>query len=102
MGIKVIKIQHYHPFNRRAANVKIHRPSSSASPIRKNKNKNHKSKNIKQILILSFDALRGRKSKSALTLLMVIVGSGLMIALNGMNAGQSNFIKKQMNMSTKN
>ena len=55
-------------------------------------------KNYKQIIILSFDALRERKARSALTILMVVVGGALMVALNGMSAGQSAFMNKQMNM----
>ena len=55
-------------------------------------------KNFKQIIILSFDALRERKARSALTILMVVVGGALMVALNGMSAGQSAFMNKQMNM----
>jgi putative ABC transport system permease protein len=62
-----------------------------------NKKKKKKSRNFKQIFILSFDALRERKARSALTILMVIVGSSLMVALNGMSAGQSNFLNKQIN-----
>lgn len=46
---------------------------------------------------MSFDALRERKARSALTVLMVVVGTALMVALNGMSAGQSNFINKQLN-----
>jgi|GEM_PF-3431778 len=55
-------------------------------------------KNYKQIIILSFDALRERKARSALTIVMVVVGGALMVALNGMSAGQSAFMNKQMNM----
>jgi putative ABC transport system permease protein len=55
-------------------------------------------KNYKQIIILLFDALRERKARSALTILMVVVGGVLMVALNGMSAGQSAFMNKQMNM----
>ncbi|HYT45072.1 MAG TPA: hypothetical protein VEP90_22285 [Methylomirabilota bacterium] len=44
---------------------------------------NNNNKNLKQILILSFDALKERKARSALTILMVIVGGGLMISING-------------------
>jgi putative ABC transport system permease protein len=64
--------------------------------IHKKKIKKH-TRNIKQIFILSFDALRERKARSALTILMVIVGSGLMVALNGMSAGQNAFVNKQLN-----
>jgi putative ABC transport system permease protein len=51
--------------------------------------------NIKEIFFLSFDALRERKARSALTIMMVVVGSSLMVALNGMTAGFSNFINYQ-------
>src|SRR5919197_520725 len=71
------------------------RKARSAS-YRRNKKKK-RSRNIKQIFILSFDALRERKARSALTILMVIVGSSLMVALNGMSVGQCNFINKQIN-----
>jgi putative ABC transport system permease protein len=46
--------------------------------------------------MLSFDALRERKARSALTILMVVVGGGLMIAINGMSAGQTAFVNKQL------
>jgi len=55
---------------------------------------NNNNKNLKQILILSFDALKERKARSALTILMVIVGGGLMIAIN--SAAQSAFVNKQL------
>ncbi len=51
--------------------------------------------NIAQIFSLSFDALRERKTRSALTVLMVVVGSSLMVALNGLGAGFGAFIDKQ-------
>ncbi len=50
---------------------------------------------IIQILSLSFDALRERKVRSALTVLMVVVGSALMTALNGLGAGFGAFIDQQ-------
>ena len=56
-----------------------------------------KNKNYKQILVLSIDALRERKLRSALTILMVIAGAALMVALNGMSAGNTAFINKQIN-----
>jgi len=67
-----------------------------ASRIDKNRNLQNR-KNIKQIFILSFDALKDRKARSALTILMVVVGSALMVALNSMSAGQAAFLNKQMN-----
>ena len=51
--------------------------------------------NAIQIFSLSFDALRERKVRSALTILMVIVGSALMTALNGLGAGFGAFIDHQ-------
>ncbi|MCZ6724817.1 MAG: ABC transporter permease [Thaumarchaeota archaeon] len=50
---------------------------------------------IRDIGLLSFGALRDRKVRSILTILMVAVGSGLMIALNGMGAGFNVFIEEQ-------
>ncbi len=50
---------------------------------------------IRDIGLLSFGALRDRKVRSILTIIMVAVGSGLMIALNGMGAGFNVFIEEQ-------
>src|SRR6476469_6916277 len=72
--------------------------NKSASSARTNWKSASRRKNYKQIFILSFDALRERKARSALTILMVVVGGALMVALNGMSAGQSAFMNKQMNM----
>jgi putative ABC transport system permease protein len=47
--------------------------------------------------MLASDALTERKTRSALTVLMVLVGGGLMVALNAMSAGNSAFINKQLN-----
>src|SRR5919201_3773394 len=52
---------------------------------------------IKEIFYLSFSALWDRKARSALTIVMVIVGSALMVALNGISAGQNAFVNKQLN-----
>ena len=61
-------------------------------------NKKHKHhKNYKQIIILSFDAIRERKLRSTLTILMVVAGGALMVALNGMSAGNTAFITNQLN-----
>ena len=51
--------------------------------------------NIVEIFSLSFDALKERKARTALTVLMVVVGSALMIALNGLGAGFGAFINHQ-------
>jgi putative ABC transport system permease protein len=51
--------------------------------------------NVLQVFSLSFDALKERKVRSALTVLMVVVGSALMTALNGLGAGFGAFIDDQ-------
>lgn len=51
--------------------------------------------NFKQIFILSFDAIKERKVKSILTIIMVMVGSSLMVAVGGIGAGFSEFFNKQ-------
>ena len=53
--------------------------------------------NPKETFALSFSALNERKVRTFLTVLMVVVGSSLMIVLNGMSAGQSQFIDNQLN-----
>jgi putative ABC transport system permease protein len=72
------------------------RSRSTALIVHKKKQK-HTSRNLKQIFILSKDALTERKTRSALTILMVLVGGGLMVALNAMSAGNTAFINKQLN-----
>ncbi len=52
---------------------------------------------FKEILRLARDALWERKMRSILTIVMVMVGSGLMIALDGLSAGQSAFVQQQLN-----
>jgi putative ABC transport system permease protein len=68
--------------------------SSAATTSRMVKKK--KNTNLKQIFILSIDALRERKGRSVLTILMVVVGGALMIAINGMSAGSAVFMSKQI------
>jgi putative ABC transport system permease protein len=104
MGIKEInrdrKSSEVDSNNHDKAAVTRTRVRSQVPTLRIGKNGNgtrQDRKNIKQIFILSFDALRDRKARSALTILMVVVGSALMIALNGMSAGQAAFLNKQMN-----
>ncbi|HYA84226.1 MAG TPA: hypothetical protein VEH06_12370 [Candidatus Bathyarchaeia archaeon] len=58
------------------------------------KHKNHK--NLKQIIILSFDAIKERRGRSTLTVLMVVAGCTLIVALNAMSAGNIAFISKQL------
>ena len=45
--------------------------------------------NFKQIISLSYDALREKKGRSALTILMIVVGAALLVAVNGMSAGSA-------------
>ena len=52
---------------------------------------------ISEIFKLSLEAMKERKARSALTIIMVLVGCSLMIALNGISTGQSEFVKKQLN-----
>jgi putative ABC transport system permease protein len=54
--------------------------------------------NISEIFLLSFGALRERKVRSILTILMVLVGSSLMVALNGLSAGFGKFIDQSFSM----
>lgn len=56
---------------------------------------------IDEIYAVSFEALRDRKVRSALTILMVVVGATLMVALNGLTAGFGAFIERQFsNLAT--
>jgi hypothetical protein len=50
---------------------------------------------FKQIFAMSFDAIKERKIKSILTILMVMVGSSLMVAVSGIGSGFSEFFNKQ-------
>ena len=51
--------------------------------------------NFKQIFILSFNAIKERKVRSILTILMVMAGSTLLVAVNGFSAGFTEFFNKQ-------
>ncbi len=46
---------------------------------------------------LSFDALVDRKVRTVLTVLMLVLGSSLVVVLNGLSAGQSAFLEAQFN-----
>jgi putative ABC transport system permease protein len=54
--------------------------------------------NLQEVFLLSFDALKERKVRSILTILMVVVGSSLMVALNGLGAGFGKFIDESFSM----
>lgn len=51
----------------------------------------------REIFVLSFDALRERKVRSILTILMVMAGSSLLVAVNGFGAGFTEFFNNQFN-----
>lgn len=53
--------------------------------------------NPKEVFLLSVDALNERKVRTILTVLMVVVGSSLMIVLNGLSAGQLALTQEQLN-----
>ena len=53
--------------------------------------------NIKEIFILSFESIWDRKVRSILTILMVMVGSALLVAVNGISAGFRESFNKQFN-----
>ncbi|MGA9149082.1 MAG: ABC transporter permease, partial [Candidatus Nitrosopolaris sp.] len=80
--------------NRLPLQNKVLGNNKSVSTIRRREKKKHR--NLKQIFVLSLDALRERKGRSALTMLMVVVGGALMVAINGMSAGSAVFMNKQL------
>ena len=51
--------------------------------------------NIKEIFALALSAIRERKVRSALTILMVLVGSSLLVAVSAFGAGFTDFFNKQ-------
>lgn len=51
---------------------------------------------LNETIVLSCNALSDRKVRTILTVLMVVVGSSLIVILNGLSAGQSEFIKNQL------
>ena len=53
--------------------------------------------NPRDLLSLSFEALIDRKVRTILTILMVVLGSSLVVVLNGLSAGQAAFLEKQFN-----
>lgn len=56
-----------------------------------------KKMNPKDLFLLSFEALVDRKVRTLLTILMVVLGSSLVVVLNGLSAGQAAFLEKQFN-----
>jgi putative ABC transport system permease protein len=51
--------------------------------------------NIREIFMLSFESIWERKVRSILTILMVMVGSALLVAVNGIGAGFTESFNKQ-------
>ena len=50
---------------------------------------------IKEVFLFAFEALRDRKVRSILTILMVMVGSSLLVAVSGLSEGFTFFFNKQ-------
>lgn len=50
---------------------------------------------IREIFILSFQALKERKIRSLLTIVMVMAGTSLLVAVNGVGSGFTEFFNKQ-------
>ncbi|MEM1525337.1 MAG: ABC transporter permease, partial [Nitrososphaerales archaeon] len=53
---------------------------------------------ISESFQLAISALRERRLRSSLTILMIVIGVSLMSSLNGINAGFSEFIDKQLSV----
>ena len=51
---------------------------------------------VLDLLGLSFGALKERKLRSGLTVLMVVIGVSLMTSINGLGAGMNNYISDQL------
>src|SRR5512143_2681783 len=51
--------------------------------------------NFIQLIRLSFEALKERRVRTGLTVLMVIMGASLLVALNGTGNGFTNFVDSQ-------
>lgn len=58
--------------------------------------------NLLAITSFAFNALKDRKVRSGLTILMVVIGASLMVSLNGMSAGMNVFIENQFSKFTPN
>jgi putative ABC transport system permease protein len=56
-----------------------------------------KKMNPRDLFLLSFEALVDRKVRTLLTILMVVLGSSLVVVLNGLSAGQAAFLEQQFN-----
>jgi putative ABC transport system permease protein len=80
----------------RRQNQVLRKGRSSAVPTTRRMVKKKKNRNLKQIFVLSVDSLRERKVRSALTILMVVVGGALMVAINAISAGSAAFMDKQI------
>ena len=52
--------------------------------------------NPSDIFSLAYDALVDRKVRTILTVLMVVLGASLVVVINGLSAGQSDFLQKQL------
>ena len=50
---------------------------------------------VKEVFVLAFQALKERKIRSLLTIVMVMAGTSLLVAVNGVGAGFTEFFNKQ-------
>jgi putative ABC transport system permease protein len=50
---------------------------------------------VREVAQLAFDALKERKTRSILTIVMVVVGSSLMVSLSGLSGGFAQFTEQQ-------
>jgi len=52
--------------------------------------------NAFELIDMSFGALKERKLRSGLTILMVVIGAGLMTSVNGLGGGMNNYLSEQL------
>jgi len=58
--------------------------------------------NVIESLALSFEALKDRRLRSSLTILMVVVGGGLLVSVDGSSRGFSRFVNSQFSLISAN
>ena len=51
---------------------------------------------VLDLIGLSFGALKERRLRSGLTILMVVIGAALMTSINGLGGGMNNYISEQL------
>ncbi len=58
--------------------------------------------NVVEIINLSFESLKERRLRSSLTILMVVIGEGLLVAVDGSGRGFSDFVTDQFSLISAN